>query len=140
MVRRKQTYYRSLNCPVRIKRGKDGQLRASANKFTFFYPTQHYIAAFSCYINALQPLRLEVVQIYFYDDIVGVETTTFSFQLENRTYDMQQFELGVSSGQSMGALTYGPDVAVENMVCSLRMLLCNKKYGSNGGTRALTDI
>jgi hypothetical protein len=122
-------YYQSLDCPVRLKRGKDSKLYASTNKFTCFYPTKHYIAAFSCHINALHVLRLETAQAYFYDDIVGVETTTFGLQLDNVTYNLQQFELRVSSGQSIGAVAYGPDPAVENMVCSLRMLLLNKKYG-----------
>jgi hypothetical protein len=129
-------YYQSLDCPVRIKRGKDGKLYASTNKFTCFYPTKHYIAAFSCHINALHALRLETAQVYFYDDIVGVETATFGLQLDNVTYNLQQFELRVSSGQSAGAVAYGPDPAVENMVCALRMLLLNKKYGPKKRSKA----
>ncbi|GCE21049.1 hypothetical protein [Dictyobacter kobayashii] len=126
-------YYHSHGCPVRVLRGKDGNLHASINKFTFFYPTQHYIAVFSGHVNALHPLRSESTQTYFYDDIVGVETTTYGQQFETLVYTLQQFELRVSSGQSVGATTYARDADVEQTVRSLRTLLQDKKYGTRGG-------
>jgi hypothetical protein len=126
-------YYHSHRCPVRVLRGKDGNLHASINRITFFYPTQHYIAAFSGDINALSSLRFEATQSYFYNDIVGVETSAFGLQVEEGVFGMQNFVLRVSSGHAIGATTYSHDADVDQTVRSLRTLLRDKKYGMQGG-------
>ncbi len=130
-------YYHRHGCPVLVKQGKDGRPHASIYRFTFFYPTQHYIAVFSGDVNAPGPLRFESTRIYFYDDIVGVETTAFGMPLDTVTYTMQRFELRVSSGNSVGATTYAQDAPVDEVVQSLRVLLRDKKYGIRGGGRGL---
>jgi hypothetical protein len=127
-------YYRSHGCPVLVKRGKDGNPHASINKFTVFYPTQHYIAVFNGDVNALSPLRFEGTRTYFYDDVVGVDSFSFGEQLDGVTYNIQRFELRISSGQSIGSTTTRViDNSVDQIVRSLRTLLRDKKYGIRGG-------
>lgn len=126
-------YYQSYNTPIRIKYGADGRPHSSINRYTFFYPTQHYIAVFMGDINALDSTRFEGTRTYFYDDIVGIETSAVTLNDGNVTYAMQHFELRVSSGQSIGATTYVHDLDVDQTVNALRTLLRDKKYGIQGG-------
>jgi hypothetical protein len=127
-------YYRSHGCPIVVKRGQDGYPHASINKFTIFYPTQHYIAVFNGDVNALSPLRYEGTRTYFYDDVVGVDAFSFGEQLDGYTYNIQRFELRISSGQSIGSTTTRvTDNSVDQIVRSLRTLLRDKKYGTQGG-------
>jgi hypothetical protein len=131
-------YYRSHGCPILVKRGKDGRPHASINKFTVFYPTQHYIAVFNGDVNALSPLRFEGTRTYFYDDVVGVDAFSFGEQLDGYTYNLQRFELRISSGQSIGSTTTRvTDNSVDQIVRSLRALLRDKKYGIRGGGQGL---
>ncbi|QBD81606.1 hypothetical protein EPA93_38800 [Ktedonosporobacter rubrisoli] len=132
-------YYHRYGCPVLVKQGEDGLLHASIYRFTFFYPTQHYIAVFSGDVNALGPQHFELTWTYFYDDIVGVETTAFALTLGDGTYNMQRFELRVSSGQAVGATAYAQEVSIDQTVQSLRALLRDKKYGIRGGERNIAD-
>lgn len=134
-------YYRSHFCPILVKRGKDGNPHASINKFTVFYPTQHYIAVFNGDINALSPLRFEGTRTYFYDDVVGVDAFSFGEQLDGFTYNIQRFELRISSGQSIGSTTARvTDNSVDQIVRSLRTLLRDKKYGIRGGGQGLAGF
>jgi hypothetical protein len=126
-------FYRSYNMPLLVKYGRDGRPHASINKYTFFYPTQHYIAVFMGDVNALGTMRFEGTRTYFYDDIVGVETSAMNLNDGYTTYAMQHFELRVSSGQSIGATTYVHDLDVDQTVQALRTLLRDKKYGIRGG-------
>lgn|SRR6266487_395392 len=123
------SYYRSHGCPVLIKRGLDGRLHASVNRFTFFYPTEHYLAVFAGDVNALGSMRFERTRTYFYEDIVGVETSAFNLNDGLTSNVMQRFDLRVSSGQSISATTYVPDLNVEETVQALRTLLKGKKQG-----------
>ncbi len=126
-------YYQSRGGPVCIKRGMDGRPHGSVNRFTFFYPTQHYLAVFICDVNALGTMHFEGTSTYFYDDIVGIETKSFDLDAGSVNYVMQHFDLRVSSGQSIGATTYVHDLDVDQTVKALRTLLRDKKYGTQGG-------
>lgn len=126
-------HYQSHDGPVLIKRGMDGRPHGSVNRFTFFYPTQHYIAVFIYDVNALGSMHFEGTRTYFYDDIVGVDTNSFNLDDGYVTYVMQNFELRVSNGQSIGATTYVHDLDVDQTVNALRTLLRDKKYGIQGG-------
>jgi hypothetical protein len=130
---REANYYQSYNTPILIKYGADGRAHASVNRYTFFYPTQHSIAVFTGDINALDTPRFEGTRTYFYDDIVGVETSAMNLNNGVTTYAMQHFELRVSSGQSIGATTHVHDLDVDQTVRALRTLLRDKKYGTHGG-------
>jgi hypothetical protein len=126
-------YYQSYNTPIVIKRSADGRPHSSINRYTFFYPTQHYIAVFMMDINALDKVRFEGTRTYFYNDIVGVETSAIALNDGDVNYAMQHFELQVSNGQSVGATTYVHDLDVDQTVNALRTLLRDKKYGIQGG-------
>lgn len=121
-------YYSNYNCPVLIKQGIDKRPHGNINRFTFFYPTQHYIAVFAGDINALHTLRFEETRMYYYKDIVGIETSGMALDDGITTYPMQHFELRVSSGQSISATTYVEDLDVEQTIRALRTLLRDKKY------------
>lgn len=126
-------FYSSNGCPVLVKRGQDGRIHASVNRFTFFYPTEHYLAVFAGDINALGSMRFERTRTYFYEDIVGVETSAFNLNNGLTSYVMQRFDLLISSGQSISATTYVHDLNVEETVRALRTLLKGKKQGGPRG-------
>jgi hypothetical protein len=128
-------YYDNISQAIMLKRGKDARLRSSVNRFTMFYPTQHYIAVFIGDINALDNARFEGTQTYYYHDVVGVETKAFGIPIEGRTYGLQRFDLQVSNGRSIGVTTIAEDRSIEQTVRSLGVLLRDKKYGINGGGR-----
>jgi len=125
--------YRSSNTPIIIKYGADGRPHSSINRYTFFYPTQHYLAIFEGDVNALDRTRFEGTRTYFYDDIVGIETSAITLNDGYANYAMQHFELQVSNGQSIGATTWVHDLDVDQTVNALRTLLRDKKYGTQGG-------
>jgi hypothetical protein len=55
-------------------------------------------------------------------------------QLDGYTYNIQRFELCISSGQSIGSTTTRVvDNSIDQTVRSLRTLLRDKKYGIRGG-------
>ena len=130
-------YYRSQGSPVLIKHGWNGRPHGSVNRFTFFYPTEHSIAVFTVDVKALDSMRFERTRTYFYQDIVGVETSTFNINDGQDCYVMQQFDLRISSGQSISATTHVHDLNVEETVQALRTLLKEKKQGKPGGNYAL---
>jgi hypothetical protein len=119
--------YYAHNSPVRLKPGLDGSNHFSVNRFTFFYPTQHYIAVFRGDINALSTFMVQETQTYFYDDIVGIETAMFGTR--------HGFFIRISSGQSIGTITGINNRDVDDTVQALRILLRDKKYGIRGGGR-----
>jgi hypothetical protein len=125
-------YYQSYRTPIIIKHGADGRPHSSINRYTFFYPTQHYIAVYIVDTNALDRVHFEGTRTYFYDDIVGVETSAIALNDGYVNYAMQHFELQVSNGQSVGATTYVHDLDVDQTVNALRTLLRDKKYGIQG--------
>jgi hypothetical protein len=133
-------YYRPYHTPIVIKRGADGRPHSSINRYTFFYPTQHYIAVYVVDINALDGVRYEGTRTYFYDDIVGVETSAIVLSDGLANYMMQHFELQVANGQSIGATTYVQDLDVDQTVNALRTLLRDKKYGIQGGGYGYTGL
>lgn len=120
-------FYQSNGCPVLVKRGLDGRLHASVNRFTFFYPTEHYLAVFVGDVNALGTMRFERTRTCFYKDIVGVETSSFNLNDGLTSYIMQRFDLSVSNGESISATTYVHDLNVEETVRALRALLKSRK-------------
>ena len=127
--------YHNMAFPVQVKRGKDGRVHASINRFTFFYPAEHYIAVFTGDVNALHPFRYEGTQMYYYNDIVGVETNGLVLSIEGTSVGMQKFSLRVSRGQAIGASVIDVDREVEDTIKDLRVMLRNKKFGNQGGGR-----
>jgi hypothetical protein len=91
---------------VQAKRGKDGQWRFSINVYTYFLPAEHYLAVYSCDVNAFDPSsHIEQTEEYFYNDIVGVTThplrdTTI---IGNRQYHyrIEMFSLRISNGDTI---------------------------------------
>ena len=132
------TFYQSRDCPVLAKQGLDGRRHGSVNRFTFFYPTEDYIAVFMGDVNALGSMGFERTRTYFYEDIVGVETSAFNLNNGEPFYVMQQFDLRLSSGQSISETVYVHDLHVfEETIQALRTLLKDKKQGRRGGSYAL---
>jgi len=123
--------------PVLTKRGLDGRQHGSVNRFTFFYPTEDSIEVFTGDINALASMRFENTQTYYYEHIVGIETSAFNLNNGGNLYVMQKFDLHVSSGQPISAKVYVHDLNVfEETVQALRTLLKDKKQGRRGGSYA----
>ncbi len=91
---------------VQAKRGKDGQWRFSINVYTYFLPAEHYLAVYSCDVNAFNSSsHIEQTEEYFYNDIVGVTThplrdTTI---IGNRQYHyrIELFSLRISNGDTI---------------------------------------
>lgn len=91
---------------VQAKRGKDGQWRFSINVYTYFLPAEHYLAVYTCDVNAFDPSScIEQTEEYFYRDIVGVTThplrdTAIIGERQYR-YRIEQFSLRISNGDTI---------------------------------------
>ncbi len=133
---------------VQAKRGKDGQWRFSINVYTYFLPAEHYLAVYTCDVNAFDPSsHIEQTEEYFYSDIVGVTTHPLrdTAIIGNRQYRyrIEQFSLRISNGDTidLGAslkatpLDDGQDIPVfslphtgfDRTLTMLRRLLRSKK-------------
>ena len=91
---------------VQAKRGKDGQWRFSINVYTYFLPAEHYLAVYTCDVNAFDPSsHIEQTEEYFYSDIVGVTTHPLrdTAIIGNRRYRyrIEQFSLRISNGDTI---------------------------------------
>jgi len=91
---------------VQAKRGKDGQWRFSINVYTYFLPAEHYLAVYTCDVNAFDPpSHIEQTEEYFYSDIVGVTThplqDTALIGKRQYRYRIEQFSLRISNGDTI---------------------------------------
>lgn len=132
------------------KKGKDGTIRFSVNVYTYFFPADHYLAAFVGDVNALnQSAHNEKAEEYFYRDIVGATTSDEQdyIMLKDKRYQyrIQSFSLGISGGAAIGVSVGAapidnrqkdmpsfaiPDSGVDQTVAQLRMLLRDKKQSN----------
>ncbi len=131
---------------VRWKKGKDGIYRFSVNTYTFFFPTEHHLAAFSGAVSALNwTAHNEVTEEYFYKHIVGAtvsdEQNYITIKEKRINYRFQRFSLKITSGNSINVeVSATPldnksgsapsfdssDSGLDQTVSTLRMLLRQK--------------
>ncbi len=89
---------------VYLKLGKDGRWRSSVNVYTFFFPTDRFIAMFTRSINVLDRVMPvdDSTEEYFYRDIMSVSFSIFQDTVvidgEETLYRVQQLSLKLSSG------------------------------------------
>ena len=137
---------------VYLKLGKDGIWRSSVNLYTFFFPTDRFIAMFTRSINALDRVMPidDTTDEYFYRDIVTAAFSLFQdtavFGNEEILYRVQQLSLRISNGDDirLGAYLSAvpiergrgapiimlPDTHINQMLADLRALLRVKKQRS----------
>jgi len=108
---------------VKMKHGKDGDLRFSINVFTYIYPTTRSLAIFRGDINAFTPSHYnDLHEVYPYHHIVTATTSPLRDNIiingENFIYRTEQLCLKISNGETiplsatvkMGPLGSAPDV------------------------------
>jgi len=137
---------------VLIKQGKDGQWRTSVNLYTYFFPTDHFIAMCTCDVNACRQTISSEYQTeeYFYRDIISTSFSSFQDTAEiagmKYPYRVQQLSFRISNGDDirLGAhlsampLDRGqgapiillPDTHINQTLADLRGLLRSKKQRS----------
>jgi hypothetical protein len=134
---------------VYLKQGQDGQWRSSVNLYTYFFPSERFIAIFTRDINAFSPRgpHSDESEEYFYRDIIGVSTsvsrdTVLVGEVES-TYRVQQLSLKLINGENLRFGGYlsavpfdtkrglptilSPDARVNATLNDLRVLLRAKK-------------
>ena len=137
---------------VFILQGKDGQWRTSVNLYTYFFPTEQFIAMCTCDVNACRQTISSEYQTeeYFYRDIISASFSIFQEAVEiagmGYPYRVQQLSFRISNGDDirLGAylsaipLDRGhgvptiilPDVHINQTLADLRGLLRSKKQRS----------
>lgn len=137
---------------VYLKLGKDGHWRSSVNLYTFFFPTERFIAMFTRSINALDRVMPadDMSEEYFYTDIITAAFSVFQdtavFGNEEILYRVQQLSLSISNGDDIriggylsavpiergrGApIIMLPDTHINQTLADLRTLLRVKKHRS----------
>ena len=137
---------------VNLKLGKDGIWRSSVNLYTFFFPTDRFIAMFTRSINALDRVMPidDTTDEYFYRDIVTAAFSVFQdtavFGNAEILYRVQQLSFKISNGDDirLGAYLSAvpiergrgapiimlPDTHINQMLADLRALLRVKKQRS----------
>jgi hypothetical protein len=138
--------YRDNAC---LKRGKDGQWRSSINLYTFFFPTERFIAIFTRSINIFDPVMPfdDISEEFFYRDIISVSFSVFQdtvvFDDQEFLYRVQQCSLKIANSddihlggylsavpidRSQGApIIILPDSGINQILGDLRALLRVKK-------------
>src|SRR2546421_4812349 len=104
---------------VYLKLGKDGRWRSSVNVYTFFFPTDRFIAMFTRSINALDRVMPidDTTDEYFYRDIVTAAFSVFQdtvvFGNQEILYRVQQLSLRISNGDDIRLGAYLSAVPIE---------------------------
>jgi hypothetical protein len=134
---------------VYLKQGKDGLWRSSVNLFTYFFPSDRFIAIFTRDINAFSPKGPynDETEEYFYRDILGVNTSVYRDTVligeAELVYRVQQLSLKLINGENLRFGGYlsaipldpkpglpnilSPDANVNTTLNDLRALLRAKK-------------
>ena len=104
---------------VYLKLGKDGIWRSSVNLYTFFFPTDRFIAMFTRGINALDRVMPidDTTDEYFYRDIVTASYSLFQdtavFGNQEILYRVQQLSFRISNGDDIRLGAYLSAVPIE---------------------------
>src|SRR3989440_4804693 len=104
---------------VYLKLGKDGRWRSSVNVYTFFFPTDRFIAMFTRSINALDRVMPidDTTDEYFYRDIVTASYSLFQdtavFGNQEILYRVQQLSFRISNGDDIRLGAYLSAVPIE---------------------------
>src|SRR6266566_3273042 len=104
---------------VYLKLGKDGVWRSSVNLYTFFFPTDRFIAMFTRSINVLDRVMPadDSTEEYFYRDIVTTSFSVFQDTVvlgnEEFLYRVQQLSLKISNGDDIRLGAYLSAVPIE---------------------------
>jgi len=104
---------------VFLKPGKDRIWRSSVNLYTFFFPTDRFIAMFTRSINALDRVMPadDSTEEYFYRDIVTTSFSVFQDTVvlgnEEFLYRVQQLSLRISNGDDIRLGAYLSAVPIE---------------------------
>ncbi len=134
---------------VYLKQGKDGLWRSSVNLYTYFFPSDRFIAIFTRAINVFNPKGPynDETEEYFYRDILGVNTSVYRDTVligeAELVYRVQQLTLKLINGENLrfgGYLSALPldtnrglptvlshDAHINNNLNDLRVLLRAKK-------------
>jgi len=92
---------------VHLKLGKDGQWRSSVNIYTYFLPSERFIAIFTRDINAMNPKGTydDRSEEFFYRDIVSITFSVFRDNVdiggEEFVYRVQQLSLKIVNGDDV---------------------------------------
>ncbi len=134
---------------VLLKPGKDGQWRSSVNIYTYFLPSDRFIAIFTRDINALDPRGPydDRSEEFFYRDIVSITLSVFKDKAEINgaecAYRVQQLSLRLVNGDDIRLGGYLsavpidskhaptillPDGRINKTLADLRGLLRAKKH------------
>lgn len=135
---------------VHLKMGKDGLWRSSINIYSYFLPSERFIAIFTRDINAMRPKGPfdDRSEEFFYRDIVSITFSVFRDKAniggEEFVYRVQQLSLKIVNGDDIrfggylsavpidaksGAPTILlPDGRVNKTLADLRGLLRAKKH------------
>lgn len=134
---------------VHLKAGKDGQWRSSVNIYTYFLPSDRFIAIFTRDINVMDPKGPydDRSEEFFYRDIVSITLSVFKDRAEINgaevTYRVQQLSLRLVNGDDIRLGGYLsavpidskqapsillPDSRINKTLSDLRGLLRAKKH------------
>src|SRR5437588_11019337 len=92
---------------IHLKQGKDGRWRSSINLYTYFLPSQHFIAMFTRSVNALDQFMPfdDSTEEFFYRDIISASFSRFPdtviIEGQEFVYRVQQLSLKISNGDDI---------------------------------------
>lgn len=111
-----------------IKKGKDGIWRSNLYKLIAIYFSQSEIHVYTKIINSLREQRNEATDVYFYNDIVSISTSSETEKILNFTIDYESFVLTTKGGTKLSvAIKNTSDI--QRSVNAMRSLLRIKKNG-----------
>ena len=116
----------------RFKKGEDNYFRTDVYESVALFFSQNEVHCYKLNFNTLEKKQTESTDVYFYQDIVSVSTTSQETEIadsitnEKQTVNYESFELRTAGGTSLSVAIRDQDQA-QRSINAMRALLREKK-------------
>ncbi len=121
--------FKYLGCR-KVKKGKDGYLRTDVYESVYLFFSQNEVHCYTYNFNTCEDKERESTDVYFYNDIVSVSTTSETATIEDNGVEQEinyeAFKLVTAGGTSLTVVIRDRD-AVQRSINAMRALLREKK-------------
>lgn len=114
-----------------LKRGKDGKYRSNKYRAVIFFFSSNEVYCYTYDFSITESSQREFTDVYFYNDIVSVSTTTEGTEYsvgngKSSPFDYECFRLTTTGGTSISCVVSNADDA-QRSINGMRSLIKSKK-------------
>ena len=115
----------------KVKKGNDGKWRSNIYKVAVLFFSLNELHSYSMRFNTLQEEKNESTDVYFYQDVVSVSTSSLTFKVkideQENTINNEAFKLTTKGGTSFSVNILKNQQYAQESVNAMRALLREKK-------------